>query len=421
MKEKTKLIEDVIDDFFDELDQRGYGQNTKWCYKKICRSILAWCCKNEIAEFNESVANRYCDENINGHICNSSESLHYKKTLRVARMLMCLNKGEDFEFRAPRIEYEFKTSIKDHIAGYLSYCTNIKGLSKTTLEGRRLATFRLDKYLSEQLMELGDVDVEALEAFFSSAYCTKASRHSYKTIIKELYRYLYDNGVLDKDYSTLVLKEPKIHLVTKVTSTYTEDEIKRMINAVGRSSAKGKRDYLVMLLAAEYGWRASDITSFRLDQIDWERNRISMVQYKTGVPVEFPLLASVGNAIIDYLKHGRPAGGCDVLIVNHENTHKGKKLKSPTIHSIVSKAMSTANIANWKDKKHGPHSLRHSLATNMLKQNVAIPIISTILGHQSTETTKTYIGVDIPKLRLCSLPVPELKSSYFQIRKEATV
>jgi len=421
MEEKIKLIEDVIEDFFDELDQRGYGQNTKWCYKKICKSILAWSCKNEIAEFNESASNRYCDENINGHICNPSESLHYKKTLRVARMLVCLNKGEDFEFRAPRTEYEFKTSLKDHIAGYLSYCTYIKRLFKTTIEGRRLVTFRFDKYLSEQAMELGDVTVEALEAFFSSAYCTKASRHSYKPIIKELYRYLYDNRVLDKDYSTLVLKEPKVHLGSKVPSTYTENEIKRMIEAINRSSAKGKRDYLVMLLAAEYGWRASDITLFRLDQIDWEKNRISMVQYKTGVPVEFPLLASVGNAIIDYLKHGRPAGGDDVIIVNHENTHKGQKLKSPTIHSIVSKAMSTANIANWKDKKHGPHSLRHSLATNMLKQNVAIPIISTILGHQSTETTKTYIKVDIPKLRQCSLPVPELKSSYFQIRKEATV
>jgi len=166
MEEKTKLIEDVIEDFFDEIDQRGYGQNTTWCYKKICRSILAWCCENEIAEFNESAANRYCDENINGHICNPSESLHYKKTLRVARMLVCLNKGEDFEFRAPRIEYEFKTSIKEHIAGYLSYCTSIKRLSKTTVEGRRLVTFRFDKYLSEQVMELGDVTVEALEAFF---------------------------------------------------------------------------------------------------------------------------------------------------------------------------------------------------------------------------------------------------------------
>jgi len=415
------LIEDVIEDFFDELDQRGYGQNTKWCYKKICKSILAWSCKNEIAEFNESASNRYCDENINGHICNPSESLHYKKTLRVARMLVCLNKGEDFEFRAPRTEYEYKTSLKDHIAGYLSYCTYIKRLFKTTIEGRRLVTFRFDKYLSEQAMELGDVTVEALEAFFSSAYCTKASRHRYKPIIKELYRYLYDNRVLDKDYSTLVLKEPKVHLGTKVPSTYTENEIKRMIKAINRSSAKGKRDYLVMLLAAEYGWRASDITSFRLDQIDWEKNRISMIQNKTGVPVEFPLLASVGNAIIDYIKHGRPAGGDDVIIVNHENTHKGQKLKSPTIHSIVSKAMSTANIANWKDKKHGPHSLRHSLATNMLKQNVAIPIISTILGHQSTETTKTYIKVDIPKLRQCSLPIPELKSGYFQIIKEATI
>lgn len=421
MEVKTKMIEVFIEDFFDELDQRGYGQNTKWCYKKICKSILAWCCKNEIAEYNESEANRYCDENITGHICNPSESLHYKKTLRVARMLVCLNKDEDFEFRAPRTEYEFKTSLKDHIAEYFSYCTYIKQLSKATIVGRRLVMFRFDKYLSEQVMELGDVTAEALQAFFSSAYCTKASRHSYKPIIKELYRYLYDNGVLVKDFSTLVLKEPKAHLVTKVPSTYTEDEIKRMIIAVDRSSAKGKRDYLVMLLAAEYGWRASDITSFRLDQIDWEKNRISMVQYKTGVPVEFPLLTSVGNGIIDYLKHGRPAGGDDVIIVNHENTHKGQKLESPTIHSIVSKAMSIANIANWKVKKHGPHSLRHSLATNMLKHNVAIPIISTILGHQSTETTKTYIRVDIPKLRLCSLPVPELKSIYFQTIKEVTI
>lgn len=421
MKERPKLIEEIIEDFFDELDQRGYRQNTKRCYKKICSSILAWSCKNDIAVFNESTANRYCDENINGHLCCPSESHHYKKTLRVARMLVCLNKGEDFEFRAPRTEYEFKTSIKDYVAGYLSYCTCVKGLSKITLEGRRLVTFRFDKYLSEQVMELEDVTVKAFEGFFSSAHCTKASRHSYKPIIKELYRYLYDNGALDKDYSTLILKEPKTQFGTKVPSTYTEDEIRRMINAIDRSSAKGKRDYLIMLLAAEYGWRASDITSFRLDQIDWEKNRISIVQYKTGVPIEFPLLASVGNAIIDYLKYGRPVGGNDVIIVNHENTHKGQKLESPTIHSIVSNAMSKASIANWKDKKHGPHSLRHSLATNMLKQNVAIPIISTILGHQSTEATKTYIGVDIPKLRQCSLPVPELKSSYFQIIREATL
>ncbi len=421
MEEKTKLIEDVINDFFNELNERRYGKNTQWCYKKICRSILDWCNVNGISEFNESSANRFCDENIHGHICNPTESLHYKKTLRVARMLMCLNKGVDFEFRAPRTEYKFKTSIKDHIDGYLLNCVGNKGLSKISVENRRLVTFRFDNYLSEHAMEKGDLTVEAFESFFSSDYCTMASRHSYKPIIKELYRYFYDNGILNKDYSTLILKEPKVHLGSKVPSTYTENEIKQMINSISRSSAKGKRDYLVLLLAAEYGWRASDITSFKLTDIDWENNKISIVQYKTGVPVEFPLLASVGNAVIDYLKYGRPAGCVDAIIVNHENTHKGQKLSSPTIHSIVSQAMGNAKITNWKNKKHGPHSLRHSLATNMLKQNVAIPIISTILGHQNTEATKIYIGIDITKLRLCSLPVPPSNSIYFQQVKEDTV
>ena len=142
-----------------------------------------------------------------------------------------------------------------------------------------------------------------------------------------------------------------------------------------------------------------------------------MVQYKTGVPIEFPLLSSVGNAVIDYLKYGRPIGGDDVIIVNHENTHKGKKLKSQTLHSIVAYAMKTANIKNWKQKKHGPHSLRHSLASNMLKQNVSIPIISAVLGHQSIETTNTYISVDLQKLRLCSLPIPKIKSSHYNIKQ----
>ena len=79
-----------------------------------------------------------------------------------------------------------------------------------------------------------------------------------------------------------------------------------MLSAIDRSTRKGKRDYLVSLLAAEYGMRASDIVRLSLKHIDWERNTVSFSQYKTDVPVQYPLLSSVGNAIIDYLRHGRP-------------------------------------------------------------------------------------------------------------------
>jgi site-specific recombinase XerD len=77
--------------------------------------------------------------------------------------------------------------------------------------------------------------------------------------------------------------------------------------------------------------------------------------------------------------------------------------------------MGAANIENWKQKKHGPHALRHSLATNLLKYNASLPMIASILGHQRTETTKIYITLDIERLKKCALPMPILKTNVFGV------
>lgn len=415
MKQETIKIKDLVNEFYDELDQRGYGQNVKSKYHKVCIQILEWCDANNTVYFDEKCGNRFCDETVGGHISKAGSHWQYKQTLRVMRMLVTLQRDGDFEFRSPGAEYVFQTPLGNELNAYLDYCASTRKLSVASLSERKRSIFRFDLYLHDKSKSASDITIELFEDFLSQ-HCTKHSRRHYKSIFREFYRFLYDNGVLDKDYSSFILKEPKVALKNKLPTTYTEEEIKRMINAIDRSSAKGKRDYLVLLLAAECGWRASDITSFSLEQIDWDKNKVSMVQQKTDIPVDFPLLASVGNAVIEYIKHGRPAGGDNVIIVNHENTHKGKKLTSPTIHSVVSNAMRTANIQNWKIKQHGPHSLRHSLATNMLKHNIAMPIISTVLGHQSTESTKIYISVDIEKLRLCSLCIPKISSPYFNLK-----
>jgi site-specific recombinase XerD len=410
-QEKIK-IEDLVNEFYDQLNQRNYGQSVKWAYHKVCRQILEWCNKHHFVSFDEKTGNQFCDETIGGHLSKAGSPYHYRRTLRVMRMLVSLQHTGDFEFRSPRTEYKFYTQLGDVIDMYLHYCAVMRKFSATTLSERKRAIFRFDNYLNGNNRTIADITVDLFEDFLTQ-HCTKHSRRNYKSIFKELYRYLFDNGILNKDYSSLILKEPKVAQASKLPITYTEEEIRRMINAIDRGSAKGKRDYLVLLLGAEYGWRASDITSLSNYQIDWNKNKISIIQFKTGIPVEFPLLASVGNAIIDYLKYGRPVGGDNVIIVNHENTHKGKKLTSPTIHSIIANAMKVANINNWKNKKHGPHALRHSLASNMLKHNVSIPIIKTVLGHQSVETTKVYVSVDIERLRLCSLPIPKITSQYY--------
>ena len=390
MNQETMRIEDLVNEFYDELNQRNYGKGIQWKYRKVCRQIIEWCNTNQIDAFDEKLGNQFCDETIGGHLSKSGSSLHYRTTLRVMRMLVTLKKNGDFEFRSPRTEYKFSTLLGEVIERYLDYCAITRKLCASVISDRKRAISRFDGYLFDNNRLVEDITPDLFEDFLSR-HATKHSRSAYKSIFRDLYRYLFDNQILNKDYSSFILKEPKISHKNKLPTTYTEKEIRRMIKAIDRSSAKGKRDYLVLLLAAEYGWRASDITSFSLNQIDWDRSKISITQNKTGVPVEFPLLASVGNAIIDYLKCGRPTEVDNVIIVNHENTHKGNKLTSPTIHSIIASAMRKANIENWKIKRHGPHSLRHSLASNMLKHNISIPIIKTVLGHQNVETTKTYI------------------------------
>jgi site-specific recombinase XerD len=198
--------------------------------------------------------------------------------------------------------------------------------------------------------------------------------------------------------------------------TYEEDEIKHILSIINRNSIIGKRDYLIILIAAEYGWRASDIVNFKFGQIDWDKNEISYQQKKTDNPVVYPLLSSVGNAIVYYLKNGRPKTASDEIIVSAESSKRGQKMCAQTIHSIVTKYMRAANIKDWHTKKHGPHSLRFSMATNMLKRNVAMPVISAVLGHKSTESTKTYLAVDIESLRKCPLPIPSIKSEFYEVR-----
>src|SRR5699024_12075409 len=82
--------------------------------------------------------------------------------------------------------------------------------------------------------------------------------------------------------------------------------------------------------------------------------------------------------------------------------------------------MRKANINHWKEKRHGAHSLRHSLASNLLKNNVSMPVISTVLGHQKTGTTKIYLKVDMEKLSLCPLPLPKVNSPFYKRSEEHT-
>ena len=127
--------------------------------------------------------------------------------------------------------------------------------------------------------------------------------------------------------------------------------------------------------------------------------------------VELPLLPEVGNAIIDYLKNSRRES--DLPFVFQPAKGPLHTLSTSAFYDILNKYIKKANIENTDSRHHGPHSLRHSLANELLKNGDTLPDISSILGHSSTEVTKVYLSIDYNSLKKCALPMPTLNSRLY--------
>jgi len=158
----------------------------------------------------------------------------------------------------------------------------------------------------------------------------------------------------------------------------------------------------MVLLAAKLGLRSSDIIRLKFTELSWEKELIVLEQKKTKQRLELPLLPQVGEAIIDYLKHGRPQSELPYIFLCHKNPCSEMNLSN--FNSFLKKYLLRAGI-KFDERHHGPHALRHSLATNLLQKKTALPVISEILGHSSSQSTMCYLKVDITSLRQCALEI----------------
>lgn len=329
----------------DEVHDREYHAHHANALTSEWDAVSQWFDDNGIHEFNRDNAFAYCDEVIGSHIIVKGMTKKQKKSLRAIRMLLSYQESGDFEFRTPRVEYLFPGNTGKIILLYLQHERDL-GRSEKTINYRRMALCSFNNYLFEKGLGFEELGIDIIEDYFSlTCHNSLSLRHNNANHLRQLLHYLYDFGITKKDYALFVLKD-QYRNECKVPTTYTEDEISGIISAVDRSSSVGKRDYLVLLLAAEYGWRAGDIVNFKFCQIDWNKNTISFEQSKTDIPVEFPLLASVGNALIDYPKNGRPDSDAPEIIVASKGCSKGMPLAIPTIHSIISRYMQAAHITH---------------------------------------------------------------------------
>ena len=191
----------------------------------------------------------------------------------------------------------------------------------------------------------------------------------------------------------------------RIPSTWTAEDLSRLIKAIDRGNPMGKRDYAIILLACRLGLRCKDIKNLTMDNFHWEEKKLVFIQSKTRTTLNLPLTADVGWAVIDYLKYGRPQVDTKTVFIRHvapflpfsEENH---------LNQMIKKYMRIAHLPTLK-KKTGMHSLRHTLAGMLLENDTPLPVISDILGHIDTDSTAIYLKVDIKKLKECPLDLKE--------------
>ena len=233
--------------------------------------------------------------------------------------------------------------------------------------------------------------------------------HMTLTAIRTFLKYLFEHGLLEVDTSLCVPKD-NYRKQARLPSVFKPEEIQQVIGTIDRSRPCGKRDFAIVLLAARLGLRASDIAGLKFENLLWEKCMISLCQYKTDRELELPLLAEVGEAIIEYLKYGRPVSDEPyVFLAGHSPFGR---MYSSGITCAVRRIFlgSGVTIGN---RHHGPHALRHSLASLLLEQSTAMPVITEVLGHENSHSTKFYLRIDLASMKQCMLDVPPVPDDFY--------
>ena len=168
------------------------------------------------------------------------------------------------------------------------------------------------------------------------------------------------------------------------------------------NSQHGRRNYAILLIMATYGVRYAQATRLKLKDIQWKQERIHFSSCKFGRPLNFPLYENVANAILDYIKNGRPESDLPDLFLQRGNPPE--KL-SYGFHSTLRHYFKRAGI---ESHSVGFHSIRHAFATKLMNEETPLKNISDLLGHTSIKSTLCYTKVDEKRLRYFCREWPEV-------------
>ncbi len=296
------------------------------------------------------------------------------------------------------------------IGDFLAYKRSYR-LREVTLDKIESHMSNFNFWLSTNgILSINDIKHHHIITFIKSLDPHKKSLiHDTLMDLRGFFKFLYEKGIISTNISTFIPKD-NYQKQAKLPSYYTEEEIEKLLKSVDRGNIVGKRDYAILVLAAYLGLRASDIARLRFENLHWDENTINLRQYKTDKNISLPLLPVVGNALLDYIQYGRPKSDDQYIFLLVISPFP--PVRPQTIACMINRRFSYAGFKST-DRKHGGHALRHSLVKELLNNKQSLPVISEVLGHKNTNSTRHYIRIDTESLSQCALDVPQVDSVFY--------
>ena len=399
------MLKDLLNRAEEILRKENYKEETIQDYKYVWNKFYNMCELFNINYFDLNLAMKFLEKYYHIDLKNG-KGRTYTRRMRSIYVLDCINRNQPIRTFRPKIDRLIPIEFKDIFYEYDSFLREKYSYSKVMYTATTLEKFFV--YIKNNGMnQIKDIKIQNIYDFVNSIDKEKYAQHTIYNIkfhLKNFFQYLYEKQRYDFSGNDIFPKITKVDRV-KLPSYYTMDEINQILNQVDRTKKRGKRDFAILLLAIVYGLRNSDIIRLRYENILWNENKIELIQYKTKKLLELPLTDNVKYAILDYLKNARPKVKSDYIFLPTKPPYNYiDKENASSLYKSVSVYIKKAGLNNGR--KQGLHSLRHSMASNMLKNNIEVSTISSILGHSSVDVTNIYLSIDEEQLRKLALEVP---------------
>jgi len=267
--------------------------------------------------------------------------------------------------------------------------------SSATCKSARWQIAQFLAYLDEQGLALAEVALGDVDAYFQQM-AERWSRSSLRTASKMLrawFAYCAQRGWSWAGLAGGVLL-PRVYRHEELPVGPAWDEVGRMLDQTMGADAASLRDHAIILLLSVYGARSGEVRRLRLDDIDWPRERIRIVRSKSGREETVPLEPSVGNAIVRYLREGRPVSDRREVFLTLRAPYR--PLSAGGLYHVVEHHLTRVCSPR---RGRGPHALRHACARRLVESGRTFKEVGAHLGHRSPDSTRIYTKVALTSLR----------------------